>query len=361
MKNIIIIPDSFKGSMSAIEVCDILAEVVEQFTSSKVIKLPIADGGEGTVDCLLTALKGEKKQTIVTSPEGKDILASYGIANGLAIIEIAESSGITKQTSYNAPQATTYGFGQLILDALDMGCRDFLLALGGSATTDGGCGMASALGVEFFDDDGNSFIPVGATLAKISKISLAKRDARIEEATFKVMCDVDNPLYGKNGAAYIYGPQKGANEEEVVLLDEGLINLAKVLKETTGIDYSNISGAGAAGGVGAGCCAFLNGELESGIELILNITNFDELVKDCELIITGEGKIDEQSLMGKTISGIKAHSNNVKMLAFCGTCTLEDTQGIEVVEIGKGLPLEESISKGKYYLKEKAFAYFSHN
>ncbi len=359
----IIIPDSFKGSMTSIEVADIVAAEAGKQGYSNVIRIPIADGGEGSVDCILNSMGGHKEYVQVMSPEYKEITAYYGITEEkTAIIEIAESSGITKQTSFQALQATTYGFGQLILDALEKGCRKFLLCLGGSATTDCGCGMAAALGVRFYDETGQTFVPVGGTLSQVTKIELDTLDPRIAESEFVVMCDVENPLFGEEGAAYVYAPQKGANAEEVILLDNGLKAICEKIKEATGTDYSTLKGGGAAGGAGCGCCAFLGAKLQSGIEAMLQISRFDEKKLNCGLIITGEGKLDRQSLMGKVLSGIKRHAGELPITVFCGICAIEETElkelGIRAIEIGRGIPVEESMKNGKYYLQQKASEYF---
>lgn len=361
---VIVIPDSFKGSITAKEAADILGEEIEKHTDFTCIKLPIADGGEGSVDCVLASLGGHKKYVKVLSPEFKEIDAYYGITeDGLAVIEIAESSGITKQTSFCTAQTTTYGFGQLIKAALEEGCRKFLLCLGGSATTDCGCGMAAALGVKFLDKDGNTFVPVGRTLTEISEIQIKDIDARISESEFTVMSDVESPLYGQMGAAYVFAPQKGANEEDVRLLDEGLRYISTLIRETTGTDYSMVKGSGAAGGTGCGCFAFLKAKTESGIEAMLRITDFDNKLEDCVLIVTGEGKVDRQSLMGKVLSGIKKHAGNIPIVTFCGICELTDREladnKIYAVEIGKNKELQDSLSNGKKYLREKAKIFLS--
>lgn len=361
----IIIPDSFKGSMSSGEVANIIAEEAIKYGHPYQCKIPIADGGEGTVDCILATLGGHKEYIQVKSPENVDIKAYYGITDdGIAIIEIAESSGIVKQSSYRALEATTYGFGQLILDALNKGCRRFLLALGGSATTDCGCGMAAALGIRFSDKNGKEFVPTGGTLSQVAGMDMSKLDPRIAESEFTVMCDVENPLYGEQGAAYVYAPQKGANKEEVLLLDKGLRDICRVIQESTGVDYSGQRGGGAAGGVGCGCCAFLGAKLQSGIEVMLEISKFDDRKRDCDLIITGEGKLDYQSLMGKVLSGIKRHAGDIPITVFCGVCeiTKEELEEMNIcaVEIGRGIPPEESMKNGRIYLQRKAQEYFKH-
>lgn len=359
MEDIIIIPDSFKGSMTSIKVSDIIEESIKKYVEINTVKIPIADGGEGSTDCILMTLGGEKISVKVKSPENVEINAYYGITKDrIAVIEIAESSGITKQTSFDAKNATTYGFGQLIKDALDKGCRKFLLCLGGSATTDCGFGMAVALGAEFYNALGESFLPVGGTLSEIANVSLDNIDNRINASEFIVMCDVDNPLYGERGAAYIYAPQKGATPLDVKILDTGLKHASFILEKKTGYNYTEVPGAGAAGGAGYGCMAFLDAKLKSGIEAMLEIVAFDKKKKSCKRIITGEGKIDEQSFMGKVLSGIKKHSESIPITAFCGISTLSDEEkknsGIDIVEIGRGIPLEESITNGEKYLRIKA-------
>lgn len=359
---IIILPDSFKGSMTSGQVSEIIAGEIRKVSDCETKCFPIADGGEGSVDCILSFTGGEKQVCRVMSPENKEIEAYYGITEaGRAIIEFAESSGITKQTSYEATKATSYGFGQLILDALNRGIRQFTLCLGGSATTEGACGMAAALGVRFFDADGKQFVPVGESLQKIRQIDLQEMDPRIEESTFEVMCDVENPLYGLKGAAYVYGPQKGADGQQVELLDAGLQHLSEVVMQLTGKDLSQVPGAGAAGGAGFGLMVFLRGRLRSGIDVVLDLCEFDREIKEASLVITGEGKLDHQSLMGKVLSGIKRRSGETKVVSFCGICDLEqqvlEQAGVRAVEIGRGIPLEESMQNGPKYLQEKCKAF----
>lgn len=362
-KKIMIIPDSFKGSMTSQEVATIIGDVIKGKTEYDTIQIPIADGGEGSMACILKSTGGNTKMVRVQSPEGKMIEAGFGVTTDCrGVIEIAESSGITKQSSFLACKATTYGFGELIKAALDDGIRDFLLCLGGSATTDCACGMAAALGVRFFNEKGEAFIPTGETLIDVSEIDITHADSRIQESKFMVMSDVENPLYGENGAAYVYAPQKGATKEEVILLDQGLQHIAKEIERCTGVSCSSIKGAGAAGGAGYGCVAFLNAGIKSGIEAMLDICCFDALVKDCDMIITGEGKLDEQSLMGKVLSGLKKHSLHKPIVSFCGRCDYSTDEllkdHIQAVEIGKGIALEESMKNGSLYLRQAVERFF---
>lgn len=362
MQKVIVIPDSFKGSMSSREVADILTESAKRYLKCDVVKLPIADGGEGSVDCILRTRGGTRKSVPVHSPEGKPIEAEFGVIDEkTAVIEIAESSGLTKQTGFHALEAGTYGFGEQIRAALDMGYRDFFLCLGGSATTDCGCGMAAALGGRFQDKEGKDFIPVGGTLSEVSFIDLSCLDPRIAQSSFTVMSDVSSPLYGPMGAAYIFAPQKGASEAEVEILDAGLRHIAEIIERDCRTDC-HMDAAGAAGGTGYGCAAFLKAKLVSGIEGLLALCGFDALVKDCDLIVTGEGRLDRQSLMGKVLSGIRRHAGNIEIVSFCGICEVPPDElakeHITPVEIGRGIELTESMERGAYYLGIAADSYF---
>ena len=362
MNKVIIMPDSFKGSITSNEATDILSNVVQKYITPNIIKLPIADGGEGSTDCILRIKGGIKKETLVHSPDQQIIHACTGVLeDNTAIIELAESSGITKQDCLHPLDSNTYGFGELIKFALDCGYRKFYLCLGGSASTDCGCGMAKALGIEFYDSNNQSFIPSGGTLSKINRIDFSNLDKRIQESKFTIMSDVTNPLYGTLGAAYIYGPQKGASLEQIQLLDEGLMHVSKLIEEKTQVSPT-LEGAGAAGGTGYGCVTFLNAEIVSGIDGLLNLCNFDSMLEDCSLIVTGEGCLDEQSLMGKVLSGIRKHAKDIDIVSFCGKCKVSKeelkTKHITAIEIAPNIPLEESIKNGKYYLEQSAEQYF---
>jgi len=354
---VVIAPDSFKGALTSQQVTDVIAgEVGAAFPDCVIKKMPIADGGEGSVDTILSSIGGTFFTVMVLSPDDREIEAGFGIAsNGAAILEMAQSSGITKQKGLNPMTSTTFGFGQLILAALDRGAREFMLGIGGSATTDGGCGMASALGVRFFDAFGEGFVPCGETLELIDKIDLSGIDPRVADCSFTVMCDVENPLFGTNGAAYIYGPQKGATPEQIIILDKGLRHFSVKLQECFGKDFSDIPGSGAAGGLGAGCVAFLGATLKSGIEAILNICDFRTHVADADLIITGEGKLDSQSFQGKVLSGIMAEAGGVPVWSICGVCDCDEAvlreNGLIVFEASEGVTVEESIREPVKYLR----------
>ena len=357
LKKVIIAPDSFKGSLSAKQVADIIAEeILAAYPGCEAVKMPIADGGEGSMDTILSALGGKTHETNVLSPDDREITAAYGIAvNGTAIIEMAQSSGLTKQNGLHPMTASTYGLGQLISAALATGAREYILCIGGSATTDGGCGMAAALGVHFTDSSKNRFNPCGGTLVDIASIDLSGLDTRIKESRFTVMCDVDNPLYGPNGAAYIYGPQKGADPVQVSALDDGLRHLGSVLIDCLGVDYANTPGAGAAGGLGAGCMAFLDAKLMSGSEAILGLCGYKEHLTDADLVITGEGKLDSQSFSGKVLSGILHDAGNVPVWSVCGICECDEEllhkHNLRVFEISKGISIEESMTDTEKYLR----------
>jgi len=357
-KKVIIVPDSFKGALTAREAADIIASAVSAaFPYCKIIKMPIADGGEGSVDAVLSAIGGETFETQVLSPDNRQITAAFGISsNGTAVLEMAQSSGITRQLGLNPMTSNTFGLGQLILAALEPShCSNTILCIGGSATTDGGCGMAAALGVKFADKKGNSFVPCGETLCDIASIDMSGLDERIAATSFTVMCDVDNPLYGKDGAAYIYGPQKGANPEQVSLLDAGLRHYGAILKKRFGRTFSEVPGAGAAGGLGAGCMAYLDAKLKSGIDTLLELYKFKEQCRDADLIITGEGKLDSQSFQGKVLSGILREAETVPVWSICGVCdydpVLLQENKISVFQASEGISVEESMDSPAKYLK----------
>ncbi len=320
MKQIVIAPDSFKGTLSATEVCLIVSdELKRRYPDLDITQIPVADGGEGTVEALITAMGGQRIFCTVKSPLGRDIGAYYGVLpDGTAVIEMAQASGITIEKENNALKSSTYGTGQLILNALNREINNILIGIGGSATTDGGIGALSALGVKFLDRYGREVPLCGEGLSLIESIDLSGLDKRISDCKITVLCDVKNPLYGKKGAAYIFSPQKGANEKDVLFLDEGLRNLARISKKTLGTDYSTYEGAGAAGGLGFGLMAFLGARLTKGIEYILEKTKFTEKIKYADLVITGEGKLDRQSLMGKVPFFVAEKSKGKKVLAIVG-------------------------------------------
>lgn len=316
MQNFILVPDSFKGTLSAIEVCNIMKSSIKKlYKDANIISVPVADGGEGTVDAFLYALGGEKKSIWVSDAFNEQkILAHYAmLKDNIAVIEMAACAGLPLVKNRLEPdKTTTFGVGELIIDAINSGAKKIILGLGGSATNDGGCGMASALGVKFKDEQDQEFIPTGGTLSQIYKIDMNNIYSKIKDVEFISMCDVDNPLCGKLGASAVFAPQKGADEDMVKSLDEGLAHLAKIIKRDLHIEVKDIKGAGAAGGLGAGSIAFLQSKLTKGIDVILDTINFDELVSKADIVFTGEGKFDSQSLHGKVVMGVANRSQKYK-------------------------------------------------
>lgn len=316
MQNFILVPDSFKGTLSAIEVCNIMKSSIKNlYKDANIISVPVADGGEGTVDAFLYALGGEKKSIWVSDAFNEQkILAYYAmLKDDIAIIEMAACAGLPLVKNRLEPdKTTTFGVGELIIDAVNNGAKKIILGLGGSATNDGGCGMAAALGVKFKDEQYQEFIPTGGTLSQIYKIDMNNIYSKIKDVEFISMCDVDNPLCGRLGASAVFAPQKGADEDMVKLLDEGLAHLAKIIKRDLHIEVKDIKGAGAAGGLGAGSIAFLQSKLTKGIDVILDTINFDELVSKADIVFTGEGKFDSQSLHGKVVMGVANRSQKYK-------------------------------------------------
>lgn len=316
MQNFILVPDSFKGTLSAIEVCNIMKSSIKNlYKDANIISVPVADGGEGTVDAFLYALGGEKKSVWVSDAFNEQkILAHYAmLKDDIAVIEMAACAGLPLVKNRLEPdKTTTFGVGELIIDAVNSGAKKIILGLGGSATNDGGCGMAAALGVKFKDEQDQEFIPTGGTLSQIYKIDMNNIYSKIKDVEFISMCDVDNSLCGKLGASAVFAPQKGADEDMVKLLDEGLAHLAKIIKRDLYIEVKDIKGAGAAGGLGAGSIAFLQSKLTKGIDVILDTINFDELVSKADIVFTGEGKFDSQSLHGKVVMGVANRSQKYK-------------------------------------------------
>lgn len=316
MQNFILVPDSFKGTLSAIEVCNIMKSSIKNlYKDANIISVPVADGGEGTVDAFLYALGGEKKSIWVSDAFNEQkILAHYAmLKDDIAVIEMADCAGLPLVKNRLEPdKTTTFGVGELIIDAINSGAKKIILGLGGSATNDGGCGMAAALGVKFKDEQDQEFIPTGGTLSQIYKIDMNNIYSKIKDIEFISMCDVDNPLCGRLGASAVFAPQKGADEDMVKSLDEGLAHLAKIIKRDLHIEVKDIKGAGAAGGLGAGSIAFLQSKLTKGIDVILDTINFDELVSKADIVFTGEGKFDSQSLHGKVVMGVANRSQKYK-------------------------------------------------
>ena len=322
---IVIAPDSFKGSLSA----KVAAEAIETgikrvYGDIEFVKVPMADGGEGTVESMVDATGGEIVKVKVRDPVFREIEGFYGILgdNKTAVIEMAAASGLTllSKQERNPLETTTYGTGELITDALDKGCKTIILGLGGSATNDGGMGMAKALGVRFLNADGAEIDLGGGSLGELSRINMSGIDWRIKEAKFIAACDVDNPLCGEKGASRVFGPQKGADAKMIDVLDKNLLNYGKVIESTTGRSVINYPGAGAAGGLGAGVLTFLNAELKRGIDIVIEAVELEQKIKTADLVITGEGMIDFQTAFGKTPYGVAglAKKYNLPVIAIAG-------------------------------------------
>lgn len=297
---VLLLPDKFKGTLPACEIASVMEEaVLAVVPKAEVISFPIADGGEGSLDAFKRILNGEFVSLSVCGPDFEKIDARYLLSKDTAVIELAEASGLLKTKIKNPLCTTTFGTGELILDAIRLGAKNIILCIGGSATNDMGAGIASALGVKFYDSLNNTFIPTGESLSKIEKIDF--NDCL--KISMTVLCDVKNPLHGENGAAYVYAPQKGASESDVKLLDNNLKHLGGLLKNKYNIDVENIEGAGAAGGVGAGMKAFFDAEIKKGIDTVLSLIP-KEVTKNADLVLTGEGRFDLTSLTGKVVGGV---------------------------------------------------------
>ncbi|MEG2116503.1 MAG: glycerate kinase [Clostridia bacterium] len=324
MKKVVLIPDSFKGTMSSAEICDITENALRKhFDNLDIVKIPVADGGEGSVDCFLQAVGGRKVFVKAVDPFFNEIEIFYGLIenDSVAIVEMAACAGLPLvDENKNPKKATTFGVGQLILDAIQHGVKKIIVGLGGSATNDGGAGFVSALGVKFQNLNGEFFVPTGDTLSQIAKIDISQLKKNIDGIEFVTMCDIDNPLFGKNGAAYVFAKQKGANDNCIALLDDNLRCFADVVAREIGFSDSSFCGAGAAGGMGFSMKAFLNSKMQMGIETVLDTVNFDAIAKDADYIFSGEGKIDSQSLRGKVVLGVakRAKALNVPLIAVVG-------------------------------------------
>ena len=340
---VVVAPDKFEGSLRAGQAAEAIeAGLRRARPDAEVVRLPLGDGGAGTLDALLAA-GFERVPVRATGPTGEPVAAAIAVdrprargpggssrAPRRAFVEMAEASGLKRLPGgRRAPlAATTYGTGELIRAALDGGARELVLGIGGSATTDGGAGMAAALGARLLDRDGADLPPGGAALLRLERIDIAGIDPRLASAKVTVACDVDNPLVGPEGAAAVYGPQKGAGPDDVLLLDSALRRYARVLAADLGLELAEVPGAGAAGGLGAGAMAFLGAELRPGIELVLELVGFDEAVAGADLVVTGEGKLDAQSLRGKAPVGVAraAAAHGVPVVAVAGAVEVADRE-----------------------------------
>ena len=310
MEKILLVPDSFKGTLSSRQVCQVMAGQLRRFFPQAQVKsIPVADGGEGSVEAFLAAAGGERRMLTVTGPFGEPVEAFYGILGDgrTAVIEMAACAGLPlAEGRLNPERATTYGVGELLLAAKEAGCTKAILGLGGSCTNDGGVGAAAALGAKFTRADGAAFIPTGGTLGEIAALDVSPVAQALQGMKLTAMCDIDNPLYGEAGAAAVFAPQKGADAAMVARLDAGLRHLGQVSARCLGRDFSHLPGAGAAGGLGFGMAAFCGAQLRMGIDAVLDAVGFDSLLPGTDMVFTGEGKIDSQSARGKVVSGVAA-------------------------------------------------------
>lgn len=365
---ILIAPDSFKDALSAIAVSEAIERGIKLANPQiETEKFPLADGGEGTIEVLNFHHQGTSETIAVSDPLGRRIEAKYELSGDCqqAYIEMAQASGLERLSlaERNCCDTTTYGTGELILAAIKRGATKIVLGIGGSATNDAGMGMATALGYRFLNENGEELEPIGRNLIEVSAIDDSQLQFDRRSITVEVACDVDNPLYGKRGAAYVYAGQKGANPQEIEELDRGLQHFANVVNRWCGEDLSSIEGAGAAGGMGFGTMVFLKASLKPGIQLLMELTQFEEKLKSVDLVITGEGKIDEQTLHGKLIKGVTeaAKKYAIPTIAFCGTlaATTEQIKSLGLTAafsiMRQPINLEESKKNTAVDLEQLAF------
>ena len=357
MKKVILVPDSFKGTLSSKKVCEIIGECAKAHApDAQIVSVPVADGGEGSVDCFLSAMKGERVSCLTVNPFFEETDSFYGLLNGgkTAVIEMAASAGLPLVEERKDPmRATTYGVGLLIKDAIRKGATEIILGLGGSATNDFGCGAAAALGVSFYDEEGNPFVPTGGTLSNVASIDCQGVLPSLKNVKMTLMCDVKNPVYGENGAAYVYAPQKGADEEQVKALDQGLKHICQVVSRDLYVDVADLRGGGAAGAMAGGMVAFFGAEIKMGIDVVLDTVGFDALLENTDFVFTGEGKIDGQSLQGKVISGVcsRAKRKGVPVIVVVGGAEGDLSEayemGVTAVFTINRLPEDFSVSRYK--------------
>lgn len=361
--------DSFKGSLGSSRAAELLeAAAREVFGEVETVSIPLADGGEGTVDAVLASSDAKKMTVQVHGPLMDMTVAEYALFDdGRAVVEMASASGLTlvPEDRRDPLEAASTGTGEVLLDALDKGARDITIAIGGSATNDGGMGFMKALGAAFYDEEGNELEGRGRDLRKVSRIDLSGLDERLSETQITAMCDVDNPLTGPSGATYVYGPQKGADDAALAELESGMQNYRDVIKDLTGLDCDEVAGAGAAGGIGAALFALLGAELRPGIETVLDLADFDKAVEGADMVITGEGRVDFQSLRGKAMQGVgkRAREHGVPVTAIVG-CLGEGWDGLFKCGIERIIPLahgritpEEAMERAEelYYSAAKTF------
>lgn len=360
MKKAVLIPDSFKGTLSSIQICQIIEKKIhEHFPECTVLSVPVADGGEGSVDCFLTALGGSRKSVMVKGPYLEEMEGYYGILpDGVtAVIEMASCAGLPLvEDKKNPAKTTTYGVGQLILAAAEAGCKKIIVGLGGSCTNDAGCGAAAAVGIRFYNKSEETFIPTGGTLKDVERIDISQKAKVLQDVEIITMCDIDNPMYGKKGAAYIFGPQKGADEKMVMELDWGLERICNIMERDLQIELKQLPGGGAAGGMGAGMAAFFDSTLQMGIETVLDTVGFDEMIADADMVFTGEGRMDTQSLRGKVVIGVakraKAQKVPVTVIAGGAAADIDAAYDMGVTSVFTINRLPEDLSVSRYKSEE---------
>ena len=356
MEKILLVPDSFKGTLSSRQVCQVMAGQLRRFFPQAQVKsIPVADGGEGSVEAFLAAAGGERRTRTVTGPFGEPVDAFYGILGDgrTAVIEMAACAGLPlAEGRLNPERATTYGVGELLLAAKEAGCTKAILGLGGSCTNDGGVGAAAALGAKFTRADGAAFVPTGGTLGEIAALDVSPVAQALQGMELTAMCDIDNPLYGEAGAAAVFAPQKGADAAMVARLDAGLRHLGQVSARCLGRDFSHLPGTGAAGGLGFGMAAFCGAQLRMGIDAVLDAVGFDSLLPGTDVVFTGEGKIDSQSARGKVVSGVavRCRKAGVPVVAVVG----QIGQGFEEM-YQQGLTAVFSINRAAQPFAESRF------
>lgn len=354
---ILVIPDSFKRSLSSFEICKIIEDELKNiFSDVEITSIPIGDGGEGTLDSVLSFVNGKKVECFVQNSLYEDIVVPIGFYNNgrNAIIESSLSNGLNLIKGRENPENTSsYGVGQMVCFAVDYGAKNILLTLGGSSTNDCGLGMLAALGACFYNKNGISFVPTGKTLCEVEDFDFSQMYPRLVGAKIDALCDVENHLCGKNGASKIFAKQKGADEKMIERLEKGCIHIKNLFQKKLGQDFSMEKGSGAAGGLGFAVISAFKGELKSGIKTVLNLSNFEKKLENCDLIITGEGQFDSQSLMGKTVGEIINRAKNCPVLVLCGNKKddLILPPNVKVYEINKNQNLDYAISHTKENLK----------
>lgn len=361
--NILIAPDSFKGSLDAERVARVMRYAAKRaFPDCALRELPLADGGEGTAALMAKALRGSLETVTVEGPFGKPVKASAGFVDRgkTAIIESAKAIGLPLAGKRANPERTSsFGVGQMISYATSRGAENIILALGGSSTNDLGTGMLSAMGVSFVDICGNHFTPVGGNLSRVETIEFGQAFSKYRGIKFTLLCDVNNPLLGERGAAVVYAPQKGASAEAVQRLERGAEKLSGIVKRVTGTDETNTPGAGAAGGIGFGAMSFLRAKVERGIDVILDMYEFDRHAEWADIILTGEGKLDSQSFMGKAVDGVVSRSAGKPCVVFCGINDAESLpEGVTAVSISDGVGVEYAMEKAAECLQNALDSYF---